>query len=151
MVHLLSLTLTGDVPSVLWHCWLRSAILTNKRRFWFWFWRQEEYPACKKLTDEMLAWLSVWSKVQVICIWSTGPPDAIATPSSLASLKSIFVQPFWCRLTQVATEKKLLNRCLAGDVHYHCVMLHLFANMAHKTQYCCTMIIQKSCTVICIL
>jgi len=28
--------------------------------------RQEEHPACKKLSDEMLAWLSVWSKVQII-------------------------------------------------------------------------------------
>jgi len=26
--------------------------------------RQQEYPACKKLSDEVLAWLSVWSKVQ---------------------------------------------------------------------------------------
>jgi len=29
---------------------------------------QEEHPVCKKI-DEVLAWLSVWSKVQVICIW----------------------------------------------------------------------------------
>ena len=31
--------------------------------------RREEHPACK--SDEMLASLSVWSKVQVICIWSS--------------------------------------------------------------------------------
>jgi len=31
---------------------------------------QEEHLACKKLSDEVLAWLSVWSKVQMICIWS---------------------------------------------------------------------------------
>jgi len=30
--------------------------------------RQEGHPACKKLSGEMLTWLSVWSKVQV-CIW----------------------------------------------------------------------------------
>jgi len=30
---------------------------------------QEEHPACKKLSDEVLAWLSVWSEVQVI--WSS--------------------------------------------------------------------------------
>ena len=29
--------------------------------------RQEEHPACKTLSDEVLAWLSVWSEVQVIC------------------------------------------------------------------------------------
>jgi len=31
--------------------------------------RHEEHPACKKLTDEVLAWFSVWSEVQVICMW----------------------------------------------------------------------------------
>jgi len=29
--------------------------------------RQEGHPACKKLSGEVLAWLSVWSKVQA-CI-----------------------------------------------------------------------------------
>ena len=32
--------------------------------------RQEEHLACKKLSDEMLAWLSLWIELQVICIWS---------------------------------------------------------------------------------
>jgi len=35
--------------------------------------RQEGHPACKKLSGEVLAWLSVWSKVQ------TCPADATAT------------------------------------------------------------------------
>jgi len=30
--------------------------------------QQEGHPFCKKLFGEMLAWLSVWVKVQ-ICIW----------------------------------------------------------------------------------
>jgi len=29
---------------------------------------QEGHPACKKLSGGVLAWLSVWSEVQ-ICIW----------------------------------------------------------------------------------
>jgi len=29
---------------------------------------QEEHLACEKLSDEVLVWLSVWSKVQMICI-----------------------------------------------------------------------------------
>ena len=33
--------------------------------------RQEEHPACKKLSDGVLAWLSVWNVVQMICIWSS--------------------------------------------------------------------------------
>jgi len=32
---------------------------------------QEEHPACKKLSDEVLVWLSVWSGVQMLCIWSS--------------------------------------------------------------------------------
>jgi len=32
--------------------------------------RQEEHPACKKLSGRVLAWLSVWSEVQT-CIWSS--------------------------------------------------------------------------------
>jgi len=37
----------------------------------------------------MMAWLSVWSEVQMICIY--GSTDATATPLSLASLKSRMV------------------------------------------------------------
>jgi len=32
---------------------------------------QGEHPACKKLSDEVLEWLSVWSELQMICIWSS--------------------------------------------------------------------------------
>jgi len=31
-------------------------------------WRQEGHPACKKLSGGVLAWLSLWNKVQT-CIW----------------------------------------------------------------------------------
>ena len=42
----------------------------------------------------------------VRCKWSAyGPANATATSSSLASLKSRLVQPFWCRLTQVVLEE----------------------------------------------
>jgi len=33
--------------------------------------RQEVHAACKKMSDEVLAWLSVWSEVQLICVWSS--------------------------------------------------------------------------------
>jgi len=29
----------------------------------------EEHPACNNFSDEVLAWLSVCSEVQMICIW----------------------------------------------------------------------------------
>jgi len=47
--------------------------------------RRKQHPTCKKLSDGYLARLYAWSKVQMTC---TGPADATATPSSLASLKS---------------------------------------------------------------
>jgi len=31
--------------------------------------RQEGHPACIKLSGGLLAWLSVWSEVQIVCIW----------------------------------------------------------------------------------
>jgi len=31
---------------------------------------QEQHPACKNVSDELLEWLSVWNKVQMVCIWS---------------------------------------------------------------------------------
>ena len=33
--------------------------------------RQEEHPVCKKLTDEVLMWLSVCNEVQIVCMWSS--------------------------------------------------------------------------------
>jgi len=32
---------------------------------------QEEHRAWKKLSDEVLAWLSVSSEVEMICVWSS--------------------------------------------------------------------------------
>ena len=44
------------------------------------------------------------------CKWfAYGPADATGTLSSLASLKSRLVWPFWCWLTQVVLEKMSLN------------------------------------------
>ena len=55
----------------------------------------------KKLIDEVLVWLSVWSKVQIGCIWSSWCHCYLKTQKSLASFKSRPVLPFWYRLTQV--------------------------------------------------
>ena len=43
----------GDMLSVI--CFSALTLLVG---------RQEGHPACKKLSGELLAWLSVWSKVQ---------------------------------------------------------------------------------------
>ena len=62
--------------------------------------RQEGHPACKKLSGEVLARLSVWSEVQTCirsswCHWHS---------LSFASVKSRLVLPFWYRLTRVVPE-----------------------------------------------
>ena len=48
-------------------------------------WASERASGLLKYSDELLAWLSVWSEVQMICTWSSW---FTATPPSLASLKS---------------------------------------------------------------
>ena len=66
-------------------------------------------PLHKKLSDEVLAWLSLW-RLQIVCIlssWCHHPK----TPSSLASFKSRLVLPFLYWLTQVVLEKRPLNEC----------------------------------------
>ena len=70
--------------------------------------RQEGHPACKKLSGGVLAWLSVWSKLQT-CIW---PSWCHCDSLSLASVKSRLVLPFWYRLTCVVPEKGPLNGCV---------------------------------------
>ena len=77
--------------------------------------RQEGYPACKKLSGGVLAWLSVWSMVQT-CIW---PTWCQCHSLSLASVKSRLVLPLWYWLTRVVPEKGPLNGCVCVCV---CVM-----------------------------
>jgi len=81
------------MPSVLWHCWLGV--------------RKGIWPV-KKLSGEVLTWLSVWSEVQMICIWSSWWH---CHPIISYSSKIQNGLPFWCRLTQVVVEKRPLNRC----------------------------------------
>jgi len=69
---------------------------------------QEGHPVCKKLSGGVLAWLSVWSEVQ-ICIW---PSWCHCHSLSLALVKSRLVLPFWYRLTWVVPDKGPLNGCV---------------------------------------
>ena len=78
---------------LLWRCWLSG--------------RKGIRPV-KKLSAEVLAWLSVWSEVQT-CIWPSG---CHCHSLSLASVKSRLVLPFWYRPTLVVLEKGPLNGCV---------------------------------------
>jgi len=70
--------------------------------------RQEGHPACKKLSGGVLAWLSVWSKVQT-CI---RPSWCHCHSLPLASVKSRLVLPFWYQLTWVVPVNGPLNGCV---------------------------------------
>ena len=82
----------ANSPSVLWYCWLvaRKSIQTVK--------------------------IERWGVGVLICLERGayyGPTDAkdSETPSSLVSIKSRLVLPFWYRLARVVLEKKLLHGC----------------------------------------
>jgi len=70
--------------------------------------RQEGHPVCKKTSGGVLAWLSVWSKMQA-CIW---PSWYHCHSLSLPSVKSRLVLPFWYRLNWVVPDKGPLNGCV---------------------------------------
>jgi len=74
---------------------------------------QEEHPACRNLKDRCCRGYLSGAR----CRWfACGPADATATPSSLASLKSRLIQPFWCLLTQVYRELLLLLQPFYGPL-----------------------------------
>ena len=67
--------------------------------------------ACKKLSDEVLVWLSVCSEVQIVCIWSSWCHCHPKAPSPLASFKSRLILHFWYWLTQTVLKKRPLTGC----------------------------------------
>ena len=83
------------MTSVLWRCW---------------FGGRKGIQPVKNLSGGVLAWLSVWSKVQT-CIW---PSWCHCHSLSLASVKSRLVLPFWYR---VVPDKGLFNGCVCVYIH----------------------------------
>jgi len=55
-------------PNYINYIYLLAYLLTAFSALTLLVGRQEGHPACKKLSGGVLAWLSVWSKVQT-CIW----------------------------------------------------------------------------------
>jgi len=54
----------------LMHLMLKCLVFLISRALTLLVGRQEEHPACKKLSSGVLAWLPVWSEMQA-CIWSS--------------------------------------------------------------------------------
>ena len=64
------------------------------------------------LSDEVLAWLSVWSEVHVVCIWSSLYHSIPKPHNLLPHLNPDWFLPFWYQLTQVILKKRPLNGLL---------------------------------------
>jgi len=108
------------VHSVLLLSWRNIYIVINDLLFGLqcfdavgWCGRKGVRPV-KKLSGGVLAWLFVWSDVQ-ICIW---PSWCRCHSLSLASVKSRLVLPFWYRLTRLVPDKGPLNGCVCDDLLY---------------------------------
>jgi len=105
-----------SVPSVPWNCW---------------FGVRKSIRPVKKLSDEVLARLSVWSKMQMIRMWSSW---CYCHPNITCFIKTQNGLTFWCRLTQTVLKKKLLNGCLSVcllSIKTHNLFVdtrHVFAN-----------------------
>ena len=95
---------TVQMPLVLWHCWLGS--------------RKGIWPVKKLERCGVLAWLSVWSEVQ-ICLW---PSLCHCHSLSLASVKSRLALLFWYRLARVVPEKGPLNGCVCDRLYNLCIV-----------------------------
>ena len=96
-------------------------------------WVSEEHLTCKKLSDKLLVWLSAWSMLQIVCIWSSWCHCHPKTPSSLDSFKSRLVLTFWYWLTQVASEKRPLNGCSVAVVKRWNVLRNNHINFLQQT------------------
>ena len=86
--------------------------------------RPEGHPARKTLSGGVLAWLSVWSEVQ-ICIWSR---RCHCHSLSFASVKSRLILLFLYRLTRAVLDKGPLNR-------YCCCCCYSKCKKQHHQQY----------------
>jgi len=100
--------------------------------------RKEGYPACKKQSGWVLAWLSVWSKVQT-CMQ---PSWCHCHSLSLAWL----ILLFWYWLTRVVSEKGPLNGCVCVCVFDKCIGLHFLSFVS--THFSCSVskpFVQEGC------
>ena len=85
----------------------------------------------------MSVWLSVWSEVQIVCIWSSWCNCHPKTPSSLASFKFRLVLPLWYQFTHVVPENRLLNGCSSSSSSRGGAYLHTTV-YGHYTDVCLT-------------
>jgi len=84
--------------------------------------RQEEHLACKKLSDKVLAWLSVWSEVQMIYIWSSWCHYHTIISCFITVQNGLTV---WCQLTEVVLEKETVKCEFLTESRFELLIDHL--------------------------
>jgi len=95
----------STVPSVLWHCWLGV----------------RQCPACKKLRDEVVAWLSVWSKVQMICIWCHCHPIVSCFIKIQIGLPFLVLAHPSCHGKEAVKRVSVCQQCISDYIWFsHC-------------------------------
>jgi len=74
-------------------------------------WVSGRLPGLKKLSDEVLMWLSDYPSGTRCRLFAHVPADATASPNPIISclFKTILVLPLWYRITEVVLEKRPLN------------------------------------------
>ena len=70
----------------------------------------------------MLSWLSVWSEVQMICIWSRW---CHCHPIICCFINIQIGLPFWCWLTEVVLQKTPLNGSLSITITVRILITYL--------------------------
>jgi len=80
-------------------------------------WHQEEHPACRNWRDEVLAWLSVWNKVQMTYIWSSWHCHLIVSCFIKIQIGLTFLVPAYPGCTGKETVKRASVCLLLVVVH----------------------------------
>jgi len=114
------------MPSVFWHCWLGG---------------RKSIRSVKNMSEVVLAWLSVWREVQTICIWSSW---CHCHPIISCFIKIQNGSTFWCHLTQVVVEKRLLNGRSSSSMFIFLLRkcIQVFIYVANSIlYYCCWQIL----------
>ena len=91
---------------------------------------QEEHPAHKKLSDEVLVRLPVCSKMQMFCMWFSW---CHCHPITSCFSKIQMVLCFWYQFTQVVLEKRPLN----GNSYCRWYICYSFVNMLSRFDVMC--------------
>ena len=97
---------------------------------------QEGHSACKTWSDEVLAWLSVWSEVQMICIWFSW---CHCHPIICCFSKIQDGLSFWYWPSQVVLEKRPLNVCVCVCIAILCVHNTISSTLVYFLK-CCSLV-----------